>query len=313
MSEPTVIVFAYRDIGHTCLEALLVRGVRVVAVFTHSDDPDENIWFPSVSALADTHGIPVYKPDTTSTTEWIELLRSLSPDLIFSFYYRHLIAEDILNMARLGAFNLHGSLLPRYRGRSPINWAILNGESITGVTLHHMVKKPDAGDIVDQEPVTIGPLDSIADVSARILIAARKVLDRQIHSLLTGHAPRRPQDESKATSFSRRNQNDGRIDWSCSAHDIYNLIRAVTQPYPGAFTEVDGQRFIIWWASARHEGKGEPGFVVDENPLLISAGSGCLEVIRWQWPGEGISSQPDIHGLHIRQKLGTENHHVGQT
>jgi methionyl-tRNA formyltransferase len=303
VAEPGVVVFAYHDIGVECLDALVSRGSRVLAVFTHRDNPEEKIWFRSVAQLARQHGIPVHTPDSVNTPEWIARLREMKPDIIFSFYYRNLICQEILDIPRLGAFNLHGSLLPKYRGRVPINWAVLNGEIRTGVTLHHMVKRPDAGDIVDQEAVSIGPRDTAQDVFIKVTAAARQVVERNLAAIKQGRAPRRPQDESQASYFGGRKPDDGRIDWHADSQQIFNLIRALTHPYPGAFTDVDGRRFFVWWAELRTDGAGRPGQVVSVAPLRVAAGRGCLEITKWQWRG-GPEQEGGAHGLRLDQVLG---------
>ena len=286
MNKPAILVFAYHDVGYECLDVLIQNDENIVAVITHRDNPDEEIWFRSVAGLANKYGIPVYTPESVNTPSWIEQIRSWEPDLIFSFYYRNMIAEEILNIPSLGAFNMHGSLLPRYRGRVPINWAVLNGEKETGVTLHHMVKKADAGDIVDQEKVLIGPEDTAQEVFTKCVAAARLVLTRQLEALTQGTAPRRAQDESQATTFGRRKPEDGRIDWTMDAEKIYNLIRAVTQPYPGAFTEAGGKKLFIWWAKPNAGPEGKPGQVVSIDPLIIATGSGGLELVNYEWEDE---------------------------
>lgn len=296
MTDARVLVFAYRDVGHECLAALLARRVNVVAVYTHEDDPNERAWFGSVAALARAHEVPVYAP-LRLVPEWSEHVRALRPDLILSFYYRRLIDPLILGMARLGAYNLHGSLLPKYRGRAPVNWAILHGESETGATLHEMIRRADAGAIVDQERVAIGPQESVREVSANVQRAARVVLERQLDNLLAGRAPRREQDETQATYFGRRTPEHGRIDWRQDARAIFNLIRAVTHPYPGAYTELDGRRLYLWWAAPANAASGRPGEVVSVKPLRIAAASGCLEVHEWQWQGDAAPRRGDDHGI----------------
>ena len=303
-SKHGVLVFAYQDVGYACLEELLNRGVRVLAVFTHADDPGEQCWFRSVAKLAATHDIPVHTPESINTPEWRARIAALHPDLIFSFYYRHMIATDILDSARFGAFNMHGSLLPKYRGRAPVNWAIVNGEHETGVTLHHMVARADAGDIVDQEAVTIGPTDSVRDLYPHIVAAARAVLARQLDNLLAGRAPRQPQDETQASYFGGRRPEHGRIDWNSPAPTIFNLIRAVTHPYPGAFTDVAGRLLHIWWATAHDAPGGPAGVVLSEQPLCVAAGQGCIEIQTWQWEGAAEQrASHDQHGLHTGQNL----------
>ncbi len=303
MTKPSILVFAYHDVGYECLDFLIQNDEYILAVITHENNPNEEIWFRSVADLAAEYGIPVYTPESVNTPEWVERIRSWEPDLIFSFYYRNMIKEDILNIPRLGAFNMHGSLLPKYRGRAPINWAVLNGEQETGVTLHHMVKRADAGDIVDQEAVPIGLDDTAQDVFHKAVKAARLVLERQIDALTQGTAPRRKQDESRATYFGGRKPEDGRIDWTQNAETIYNLIRAVTHPYPGAFTETGGKKLFVWWAKALPGAEGVPGQVISLDPLKVAAGSGVLEIVNWEWENEEDDSS-ESRGLAVGQILG---------
>jgi methionyl-tRNA formyltransferase len=228
------VVFAYHDVGVRCLRVLLEAGIAVPLVVTHRDDPAERVWFASVAELARKHGIETLQD--AETAQPLERLRTLGPDFIFSFYYRRMLAPGLLALARRGAFNMHGSLLPKYRGRAPVNWAVLMGETETGATLHEMVAKPDAGRIVDQERVPIGPDDLAVEVMGRVAVAAEVVLRRSLPALLSGTARLRPQDLSRGSYFGGRKPEDGRIDWSRSAREIHNLVRAVAPPYPGAFT-----------------------------------------------------------------------------
>jgi methionyl-tRNA formyltransferase len=286
MTKPAILVFAYHDVGYECLDFLIQNDEYIQAVITHKDDPEEELWFRSVAGLAKKNGIPVYTPETVNAPSWIEQIRSWAPDIIFSFYYRNIISEEVLKIPPLGAFNMHGSLLPKYRGRAPINWAVLHGEKVTGVTLHHMVKRADAGDIVDQEAVPVGPEDTARDVFSKCVKAARLILERRLEELTQGTAPRRKQDEAQATYFGGRKPEDGRIDWTTSAETIYNLIRAVTHPYPGAFTEVEGKKLFIWWAKPAPGLGGTPGQLISTDPLLVATGAGNLEVINWEWEEE---------------------------
>ncbi|MDD3885288.1 MAG: formyltransferase family protein, partial [Victivallaceae bacterium] len=149
------VVFAYHNIGRAGIEALRRNGFEISAVFTHRDDPAENIWFGSVAELAGELGIPVFAPENVNHPVWIGRIAALKPDYIFSFYFRGMIGPEILDIPAKGAYNVHGGLLPKYRGRAPINWAIANGETETGMTLHKMTDKPDSGDIVGQEKIAI--------------------------------------------------------------------------------------------------------------------------------------------------------------
>jgi methionyl-tRNA formyltransferase len=184
---------------------------------------------------------------------------------------------------------MHGSLLPKYRGRAPINWAILHGETRIGMTLHRMVKEADAGAIVDQEGVDIDARDTAEQAFRKVLPCARAVLARQIEALLAGRAKETPQDDSQATYFGGRKPEDGRIDWHRSSKQIFDLIRAVTDPYPGAFTDVGGPRLMVWWAELDSPGArgrhGRAGEVLSLAPLIVGTGDGTLELTRTEWKG----------------------------
>ena len=245
MVAASAVVFAYHDVGVRCLKTLLSGGVNIPLVVTVADDPAETQWFASVASTAAEYAIPVVMPDDPNTPELAATLSGLRPDFIFSFYYRAMLGASLLGNARRGALNIHGSLLPRYRGRAPVNWAILRGERETGATLHYMVDRADAGDIVDQLAVPILDDDDAREVFAKVTVAAETVLARTLPGLLAGTAPRRPQPIEPGQYFGRRRPQDGRIDWSQSASQIHNLVRAVAPPFPGAFTEIQGARCWI--------------------------------------------------------------------
>jgi methionyl-tRNA formyltransferase len=274
--KTSIVLCAYHNVGFACLEELIRQDADIALVFTHDDSPSEEIWFASVRELALKHHIPVMTSDI-NLRENMALLRELAPDLLLSFYYRNMIREEVLKIPSLGALNLHGSFLPKYRGRVPVNWAVINGESETGATLHYMVQKADAGDIVDQEKVEIAFSDTALDVFNKVTKAAVVVLARSFPLLVAGNAPRLPQDLARGSYFGGRRPADGRIDWQLSAIEIYNLIRGVTHPYPGAFTALNGKKIIIWSALPA-EGEGEPGRIVSVAPLLIGTGAGLLEI-----------------------------------
>ena len=244
MSATRAVVFAYHDVGVRCLKVLLSAKVEVPLVVTVRDDPEEQRWFASVAETAREYRLEVSMPDEPGCPELARRLGDIRPDFIFSFYYRSLLAARLLSSARRGALNMHGSLLPKYRGRAPVNWAILNGELETGATLHYMVDRADAGDIVDQVAVPILADDDAREVFGKVTTAAEIVLARSLPGLIAGNAPRRPQPIEPGQYFGRRRPEDGRIDWGQPALRIHNLVRAVAPPFPGAFTEVDGQR---WW------------------------------------------------------------------
>jgi methionyl-tRNA formyltransferase len=301
MTGPRILFFGYSEVGYECLDLLLARGDNVIALITHTDNPNEKIWFKTPAVAARAKKVPILTPEKLALPEWRDRIAEMSPDLILSVYYRNMISTKILELAPLGAFNMHGSLLPKYRGRAPINWAVLHGEPRIGMTLHRMVKAPDAGAIVDQEGVDIGPRDSAEIAFRKVLPCARRVLARQIDALLAGRVKETPQDESQATYFGGRKPEDGRIDWTKKSVEIFNLIRAVTDPYPGAFTDIGATRLMVWWAEsdspAAKKKRGKPGEILSVNPLVVATGDGALELTRVQ-----LRSETDLK-LRVGQSL----------
>jgi UDP-4-amino-4-deoxy-L-arabinose formyltransferase/UDP-glucuronic acid dehydrogenase (UDP-4-keto-hexauronic acid decarboxylating) len=272
----TAVVFAYHDVGCTGLRTLARLGIDIAAVYTHDDDPRENTWFGSVRATCAELRLEVFAGNDPNSPAEQARIRALRPTAFFSFYYRDLLSEPLLAIPARGGVNLHGSLLPRYRGRAPVNWMILHGEREGGVTLHYMVRKADAGDIVDQEAFPIGADDTPSEVYAKLLPAAERVLERSAILVLEGTAPRAQQLESKATVFGRRRPEDGRIDWRHGSEDIRNLVRAVTKPYPGAFTFAGERKLLIWSAQHASLQDGEPrapGTIArEQGGLYVSCG-----------------------------------------
>ena len=254
------VVFAYHSVGVRALSVLLALGVDVPLVVSHEDDPEENRWFDSVRDLAAAAGIRCITPEDPNAPEVVEQVRACAPDWIFSFYYRRMLGEALLAVPDRGAYNLHGSLLPRYRGRVPVNWAVLHGERETGASLHRMVAKPDAGALVDQEVVPILPNDTAHVVFSKLICAGEALLLRAVPRVLAGRHRETPLDLAAGSYFGGRRPEDGRIDWSRPAWDVHNLIRAVAPPYPGAFTDLGARRLWVlgtWFAGQQAKG-GSP-------------------------------------------------------
>ncbi len=287
------VVFAYHNVGVRCLSVLLAHGVKVPLVVTHEDDPRENVWFDSVWRLAELNRIPVVTPESPNSTALAERIAALKPDFLFSFYYRFMLKEPLLRTPRRGALNMHGSLLPKYRGRVPVNWAILRGERETGASLHYMEAKPDAGDLVDQQAVPILPDDTAIEVFNKVTVAAELVLNRSLPALIDGNAPRTPLDLKSGSYFGRRRPEDGRIDWHQSAQAAHNLIRAVAPPYPGAFSVCDGKPLRILHShyageAARH---GLPVLYVEQGRCYTDCGDGKrLEVVILELNGASMDA-----------------------
>ncbi len=288
----SAVVFAYHNVGYRCLSVLLAHGVKVPLVVTHRDNPKETIWFESVQKLAELHGIPTITPDNPNVPEVVEQIRALQPDFFFSFYYREMLKRDLLDIPKRGAFNMHGSLLPKYRGRVPVNWAIIHGETETGATLHQMTEKPDNGDIVAQQAVPILANDTAFEVFQKVTVAAEMALNDVMPALLAGTARAIKQDLSKGAYFGGRKAEDGIIDWAKSAQEIHNLVRAVAPPYPGATTHLQGKPMrILQTLVTECAASGEkPAFYVKEGKAYAICGSGVLRVVRFELGGVEMSS-----------------------
>jgi methionyl-tRNA formyltransferase len=276
VSPARAVVFAYHDVGVRCLKALISAGLDIALVVTVPDDPQETPWFASVAATAADYGLRVVAPRDAHAPELPGLLAQVRPDFVFSFYYRALLGAPLLECARRGALNMHGSLLPKYRGRAAVNWAILRGEHETGATLHYMVARADAGDIVDAQAVPILLEDDAREVYAKVTVAAETVLVRSLPGLLAGTAPRRPQPIVPGEYFGRRTPADGRIDWAAGALAVHNLVRAVAPPFPGAFGQVGGERWQIHRTrlTARRVAAGAPRLFAAEGACHIACGDG---------------------------------------
>ncbi len=288
---PRCLLFGYHTMGCVGFDALLRHGFDVAAVITHRDDPGEEVWWERLTERAETRGIPVHLPDKADLKgdAFTELAASYRPQFIFSFYSRWMIPGRVLALAPRGAYNLHGSLLPRYRGRAPVNWALVKGETRTGVSLHRMVAKPDAGDLVAQEAVSIAPADTAFTLYRTLEAAAAALLDRTLPLLREGRAGAAPLDLAEGSYFGGRTPEDGRFSWEWPAREIYNLVRAVTHPYPGAFTTLAGRKLLVWWAvPSGRRSEHVPGTVLaaDLDGITVATGDGALRLVTLQLEGE---------------------------
>ena len=274
------------------MSVLLAHGVDVALVVTHRDNPKETIWFDSVAELAALHDIPVITPDNPNAPEVVEQIRALQPDFFFSFYYREMLKRELLDIPKRGALNMHGSLLPKYRGRVPVNWAILRGETETGATLHYMTEKPDNGDIVAQQAVPILPDDTALQVFQKVTVAAEIALNGVLPALLAGKAQALKQDLSKGAYFGGRKAEDGIIDWAQSAQDIHNLVRAVAPPYPGATAQLLGKpmRILQTLVTGCMVSDEKPAFYIKDGKAYAICGQGVLRVVRFELDGVETSA-----------------------
>ena len=292
-SGASAVVFANVDVGVRCLSVLLAGGIDVKLVVTHEDDPQEMAHFASVTQLALRCRLPVAKPQRADDPAFVERIADIAPDFIMSFYYRQMLPVDILAAARRGALNMHGSLLPRYRGRAPVNWVVIRGETQTGATLHYMTEKPDAGDIVDQQAVPVLPDDTAYEVFGKVTVAAEIVMWRSLAGLVKGDIVATPQDPRSASYFGRRRPEDGEIDWNAPAATVHNLVRGVAPPYPGAYTILSaGKLRILRTAMAGAlpaDARAPALFLQDGTWFAACGGGGALRIVEMDLDGRPIS------------------------
>jgi len=300
--------------GHRFLETLAALAPDAdLSVFSFREDPTEPPFLNAIRQTTLDHGGQFYEAKQVGADRWREFWETTPVDLLFAVSWRYMIPAAVYGRARLGAFVFHDSLLPAYRGFSPTVWAMLNGEDHTGVTLFHMADEVDSGDIVAQARVDIGPDETIADVLERVTLAYLDVLQTNLPALMNGSAPRIPQDHSQATFTCKRTLEDNEIDWSAPTGRIYDLIRAVTAPYPGATTLLDGQPLHIWAAARlpdfkRYVGR-IPGRVVEVWPgrgSVVLTGDGALLITEASL-GEGPHQRGDELLNRLSQTLGHRN------
>ena len=287
------VVFAYHNVGVRCLKVLLAQGIEVPLVVTHVDDSEETQWFGSVAASAAEYGIDSIAPADPNAPDVVARVASLAPDFLLSFYYRRMLGPALLALPPRGALNMHGSLLPKFRGRAPVNWAVLAGERETGATLHYMTIKPDQGDIVAQTTIPILPDDTAREVFDKVTVAAEMTLARVLPALVAGTAPRMPQDLAQGGYFGGRRPDDGIIDWRRDATAIHNLVRAVAPPYPGAITVISGVPARILRSRVADAGVSPtqaPTLEVDGERLMARCGGGgMLQVLALEVDGAVIA------------------------
>lgn len=293
MENNRAVVFAYHDVGVRCIETLLAHHIDIALIVTHEDNPDENIWFASVTELAQRYAIPVITPENPNSPELAEQISALNVNWLFSFYYRHMLSKTLLDCAKGAALNMHGSLLPYYRGRVPINWAIINGEKYTGASLHYMVEQPDAGDLLGQQAVPILPNDTAVEVFRKVVVAAECVLDRCLPKMIAGTQSSSPLNLQEGSYYSGRCAEDGRIDTNQTAWMVHNLIRAVAPPYPGAYLDIEGHRYMFFkslYTEQKAGGKQPRLYWVDDRCYFDAVDGARIEILDLMYNGQKMTA-----------------------
>ncbi len=297
-----IVLLAGKKHGVECLKELIALDHRVLAVFGRKEDPHEQVdYFSQLKEIAQATGIAFYPHQNLNTPHYRELLQQLQPDLMIAIKWRMMIHKEIYSIPSKGCVVLHDSLLPRYRGFAPANWAIINGESETGATLFFIAEQFDSGPIIGQEPIPISPQDTIREVDERMVQAYTKLLRDNLAALEKSSAKAGPQDEAQASYVCPRTPEDGRIDWRRCALEIHNLIRALTRPYPGAFAYLGRRKVLVWEADVvatedRYMGR-IPGRVIGIDAgggVQVLTGRGIIRVKEIQLEGEPAQGAEDL-------------------
>lgn len=307
-----VIFIGVINVGWHCLKALLENKANVVGIFTadkqkmveksgmHCD------YFSEFDDLAKEWGVPLYKVDTVTVPLDIERIKGLKPDLIFCIGWPQIVGKEILQIPPCGCIGIHPTLLPERRGGAPINWCLIDGLSKSGVTLFYFDEGVDSGDIIAQQELEIALKDTAKTVLNKVTNIARQLIQTYYPLLEGGRAPRIPQDHSRATYTRRRHPEDGVIDWRKTSLSIYNWIRALTSPFPGAFTSWEGRKVVIWESELlkgyRARAGTHPGEILDSlkgKGMVVATGDYGMLIKRVEFDGENMSGDEFMRGFRV--------------
>lgn len=268
------------DFSTKVLEMLIAKE-DVIAVVTQPDRPvgrKRVMTPPPVKEVALEHGIEVYQPEKIAQSEDLQTLIDMEPDLIVTAAFGQILPKALLDAPRLGAVNVHASLLPKYRGGAPIHQAIIDGEKETGVTIMYMAPKLDAGDIISQQAIDIEANDDVGSMHDKLSFLGADLLAKTLPDIINGTNDRIEQDEAKATFASNISREDERINWSASAQDIYNHIRGLS-PWPVAYTKLDDKNMKLYQAHIVEGKDGKPGEIIETTKKAIIVGTGSSDAI----------------------------------
>lgn len=270
------------DIAAESLAALIAAGHEIVGVFTRADKPvgrKQIMTAPPVKQLAQQHNIPVWQPATLRDGKAEPIFRELAPDLVVVVAYGRILPPELLHIAPLGCINLHVSLLPKYRGSAPIQWAVLNGDTETGVTIMQLDEGCDTGDILMVERVAIGPETTSGELFDQVSATGAKTLVTAIEKLAAGELTPQPQNDAEATQAPPLTKEMARFDFTQSAAHIHNWVRGMN-PWPAAFFELDGKKVKVLESRVAPNARSAPaGTVLALKPLTIACGEGALQLL----------------------------------
>ena len=296
-----VVFMGTPDIAATCLKKILADGFEVVGVYTQPDRPKGRgmkLVASPVKEVALAAGIPVLQPENFREDETVEQLRALQPDVCAVVAYGRILPQRVLDIPSLGCVNIHASLLPRYRGSAPYQWAVLDGQKETGVTAQHMAAKMDAGDIIDAAKTPIGENETAGELLDRLAVLGAELLSKTLTRFAEGTVTASAQDESQVTFAPMLDKAMCPIDWEKTAQQVHDHVRGL-HPWPVATMELQGQKFKVH-ATKIVDGSGKPGQVLGltKTGLKIACGAGAVEVLQMQAEGGKRMSAPDYFRGH---------------
>lgn len=298
-----IVFMGTPDFAVPCLQRLLEDGHEVPAVFTQPDKPVGRhavLTPPPVKQLALSHGIPVYQPTKMRDGTVAALLRELAPDCLVVVAYGRILPQEILDVPPRGCVNIHGSLLPRYRGAAPIQWSVIRGETVTGVTSMFMDAGMDTGDIIDTLTTPIGENDTAGELFERLAPLGARLLSTTLAAIADGTVTRRPQNDAEATMAPMLEKAMGRLDLTRPAQELHNQVRGMN-PWPGAFCTAGGKTLKI------HEtrvaaGSGAPGTLLCADPVTVACGEGALQLVTVQPEGKPrMAAEAWLRGARLPQ------------
>lgn len=286
--------------GYAILKKLIAAKANVAGILCLVEDPHEDQYHPKVTAIAHEHAIPLFYSTDVKSSDYAHVLQQIKPDIAFAIGWRYLITKAAYDIPPKGTLIMHDSLLPAYRGFAPMNWAIINGETQTGVTLFHIAEGVDCGPIVDQLATDITVQDTAKTVDEKIIKLYEDIIIKNLPLLAEGQIKATPQNEALATYTCKRTPEDGEINWQNTASQIYNLIRGLTHPFPGAYTTLRGRRIVIWEAELPVQQDTYVGQVAGRilgkrnGKIEVLTGNGVLRLGRMQFIHEEEKSAADI-------------------
>lgn len=286
--------------GHAVLKKLIATKANICGILCLAEDAHEEQFHPKVSMIAKEQNIPLFYSTEKKPSEYAAVLQSTQPDIAFAIGWRYLIMKEAYHVPPKGTLIIHDSLLPKYRGFAPMNWAIINGEEKTGVTLFHISEGIDSGPIVDQLSTPITIHDTAKTVDEKVIALYEQIIVNNLAALQAGNVKAREQDESAATYTCKRTPEDGEINWHNSAEQIHNLIRGLTHPFPGAYTLLRGQKIYIWSSELPPQQEvysgNIPGRILGKRNGLIEVltGRGIIRLASLQYVDEEQKNAKDI-------------------